>query len=101
MCIVLNVLVAINIGETGRPFSIRLAEHEASVKNIHPQKSALSKHAIENTHNIDWKSAKLLHFENHWQKRRIMESVEIAKNNNNLFNGNVGWVLDKSWMTVF
>ena len=51
------------IGETKRWFETRKKEHMRDVKNGDNNATALSKHAVELGHSIDWKNYKILQLE--------------------------------------
>ena len=73
----------IYIGETGRAYKTRLAEHERDLKpanlakvddNNFNKKTALVKHVITKDHRVDWDHRKILTFETDFTKRRFLES---------------------------
>ena len=73
----------IYIGETGRAYKTRLAEHKRDLKpanlakvddNNFNKKTALVKHVITKDHRVDWDHSKILTFEIDFTKRRFLES---------------------------
>ena len=68
------------IGETGRPFNLRLKEHITSVDKL-DQKSALSEHIINNpNHSIIWQQPEILASNiTNWRKRKLLESINIRR----------------------
>ena len=86
----------IYIGETGRAYKTRLAEH---IRNLRPEnlakvdhnnfnkKAALVKHVITNDNRVDWDHSKILTFETDFTKRRFLESFFIH-NSENAINDN-------------
>ena len=69
------------IGETKRWFETRKKELMRDVKNNN-NATALSKHAVELGHSIDWKNYEILQIETDCHKRKFIESFYI----NSLFN---------------
>ncbi|XP_067671768.1 uncharacterized protein [Haliotis asinina] len=63
------------IGETCRPFNIRLKEHKTSVK------SALSEHIVNYpNHSIDWKNTEILASNiSDWRRRKLWEAINIRR----------------------
>ena len=68
----------IYIGETGRAYKTRLAEHKKDLKpanlakvddNNFNKKTALVKHVIAKDHRVDWDHSKILTFEIDFTKR--------------------------------
>ena len=68
------------IGETCRPFSIRLKEHKSSVEKSN-LKSALSEHIVNNpNHSINWQQTQILASNySDWRKRKLIESINIRR----------------------
>ena len=76
----------IYIGETGRAYKTRLAEHKRNLrpanlakvddKNLN-KKTTLVKHVITKDHRVDWDHSKILTFETVFTKRRFLESFFI------------------------
>ena len=65
------------IGETKRWFETRKNEHMRDVKNSDNNATALSKHAVELGHSIDWKNYEILQIEPDYHKRKFIESFYI------------------------
>ena len=88
------------IGETSRPFDIRLKEHKTSVKNA-DQKSALSEHIIKNpTHTIDWQQTTILATNIHdWRKRKLLEAINIRRLTPEI-NRDQGVYLPNAWNNI-
>ena len=87
------------IGETGRLFSARVDEHQKDVESVETQqytraarkqsqstrnKSALSDHATQDNHVINWRGAKIVDRESHQRLRQVREAIWIRKTVNNL-----------------
>ena len=69
-------------GESGRSLNTRIKEHKYAVSR-HDINNSFYKHRIETlenngtAHNIDWEGAKLLHANNCWYNRLVIESSLI------------------------
>ena len=63
--------------ETKRWFETRKKEHMRYVKNGDNNATALSKHAVELGHSIDWKNYEILQIETDYHKRKFIESFYI------------------------
>ena len=83
----------IYIGETGRAYKTRLAEHKRDLKpanlakvddNNFNKKTALVKHVITKDHRVDWDHSKILTFETDFTKRRFLESFFIHNSENSI-----------------
>ena len=76
------------IGETGRSLEMRLKEHRYAVKTK-DSRNGIAVHADTHNHEVDWQAAKVLMFEEHLTKRKVLESLHINKQTNttNLDNG--------------
>ena len=61
------------IGETKRWFETRKKERMRDVKNGDNNATALSKHAVELGHAIDWKNYEILQIETDYHKRKFIE----------------------------
>ena len=85
---------SVYIGETGRPFSVRLAEHKKDV-NQHTSgvrtrasrestssvlhKSAITDHMSQYNHTPNWENTKIIQKEQSWQQREIREAIWIRE----------------------
>ena len=85
----------IYIGETGRAYKTRLAEHKRNLRlanlaqvddNNFNKKTALVKHIITKDHRVDWDYSKILTFETDFTKRRFLESFFIYNSENAINN---------------
>ena len=76
------------IGETQRWFETRKKEHMRDTKNSDNNATALSKHAVELGHSIDWKNYKILQIETEYHKRKFIESFYINSLSNVLNDKN-------------
>ena len=47
------------IGETGRPFTVRMKEHRRAVKN-EDMRNTNAAHSVKEDHSIDWENAKII-----------------------------------------
>ena len=65
------------IGETKRWFETRKKRNMRDVKNGDNNATALSKHAVELRHSIDWKNYEILQIETDYHKRKFIESFYI------------------------
>ena len=70
------------VGETKRWFVTRKKEHMRDVRLIKRDSTALSKHAIQSEHEIDWENSETLDLENDYAKRKFIESYFINSQNN-------------------
>jgi hypothetical protein len=79
------------IGETGRALEVRIKEHQEDVRNKN-DKNAMYRHKKDEQHEMNWDSAQIIDKEEHFHKRRVLESVYIAKTkkNDEYMNGNIG-----------
>ena len=93
------------IGETGRKFCTRLAEHKAEVEKISrtvttrasrkeslttTHKSAITDHVVDKNHVIGWGDAKVIGTEQDRYKRWIKEAIEIRKRRGATMNRDEG-----------
>ena len=69
------------IGQTGNSFNTRLGQHRSALRLCYPQKSAVAEHAIEESHDIDWKSAKVIEKEEFYFKRLFLEAWHCKRHN--------------------
>ena len=83
----------IYIGETGRAYKTRLAEHKRDLKpanlakvndNNLNKKTMLVKHVITKDHRVDWDHSKILTFETDFTKCRFLESFFIHNAENSI-----------------
>ena len=84
----------IYIGETGRPFHVRLKEHQRAVTQG-DRRNANAVHHMDKDHRIDWNNAKIVKREEKWKERKILESIYIKSNST--FNLDSGFPLDQIW----
>jgi predicted GIY-YIG superfamily endonuclease len=73
------------IGETKRPFNVRLQEHKKHTYRGETSRSGIADHVWSKHHNIKWSEAQVVHKEPHWKKRKFKEAVFI-ENNKNIFS---------------
>jgi hypothetical protein len=93
------------IGETGRSFGTRMKEHKKEVDDIGdtaftcaPQrraskdynKSAITDHASQNNHIINWDSAKIIDREQDRSARHITEAIHIRRHGTTTMNRDEG-----------
>ena len=71
------------IGQTSQNLKCRITQHISNIK-CKPNSCALSKHAIENLHQIDFNDTKILACQNNLDKRLFLEMVYINKIPNNI-----------------
>ena len=65
------------VGETGRSVRTRKLEHADAVKTFNTKKTALSQHAMDFDHRIDWDNVKILKSKSHAYRRRVAKSFLI------------------------
>ena len=87
------------VGETGRTLNTRLKEHMRAVQR-HDLNNGISVHANSAEHNIRWKSAQVIHREQHWMKRKLLESLYIRDNQNSTMNLDNGLRSNPTWVTL-
>ena len=93
------------IGETGRPFGVRLKEHLKESEKITERKftravrkesvdevnkSAITDHVSQQNHVIDWEGAKVIDKDSCKQTRWIREAMWIRKRGDNVINRDEG-----------
>lgn len=83
------------IGETGRNLQKRLSEHKAAVRRG-DRKNGIAVHLQDHDHRVDWEAAKVIGQEPHYWRRRVMEAIHIAKQENTS-NLDCGLTLDPVW----
>ena len=72
----------IYIGESNRNLSKRMYEHENNVRN-HNQNSLVFQHvANSGNHKINWDNPKVIDKNDHWKKRKFIESCYTISNSN-------------------
>jgi len=81
------------IGETGRSLKTRRKEHEAAVRLLKTEKSALAEHANSTGHAIDWANTSILQGEPKYHQRKWWEACSIAKDKYILFNRDNGRII--------
>ena len=72
------------IGQTKRHLKTRIKEHRNNISKHDNLQSVVSHHRVNNGHDFDWSTPRVLHFECHTRKREIAEMVFIKKFNNNI-----------------
>ncbi|VEN43722.1 unnamed protein product [Callosobruchus maculatus] len=78
---------SVYIGTTKRSINTRIAEHKASCRLGHTDKSAVAEHAIkEGSHRIKFEEPQVLAATSSYHARLQRETIEIQKHHNN-FNG--------------
>jgi len=87
------------IVETGRSLQKRLKEHGADIKNERSRTSALAEHSLKTKHHICLESASIIAREEHHQRRKIREALEIIKHPHNL-NRDSGVEISGSWLPL-
>ena len=83
------------IGETGRPLSTRLKEHQRHCRNGDTDKSAVALHGWSLNHRIDWDSSDVIDREDRLFQRRVKEALHIRRTNN--FNKDQGLAVSTIW----
>ena len=87
------------IGETGRSIKTRLKEHSVDIKHERTKNSAVAEHSKKTNHYICMEKAKVLALEEHYNKRRIREVLEIEKQQKKI-NRDDGLILSKFWKPI-
>lgn len=76
---------AVYVGQTGRKLSIRMYEHDYSVRKS-KRSTALSIHCIDNDHTFDFDNVEILSFEPNYNKRTTSEKCYIKLFGNRSIN---------------
>ena len=63
------------VGETGRSLEMILKENRYAVKT----KDSRNGIADTNNHEVDWEAARVVMFEEHQTKRKVLETLQISK----------------------
>ena len=87
------------VGETGRTLKVRIKEHERAVR-VSDTTNGIAVHSNNFEHQIDWKSAKVIHHEPHYYKRKVVESLNITGIKDKSMNLDVGLRLNPTWQTL-
>ena len=86
------------IGETKRTLDTRLKEHKRAV-TIDNRNNGIATHANTKEHSINWSSARVLHREQNWHRRKLLEALKISNTKPNM-NLDSGLRLNTLWGTV-
>ena len=93
------------MGETGRAFGVRLAEHQKDVEKFERkpytraaradsttelQKSAITDHVVDTNHSIEWDNAKIIDRESDKTTRWLKEAIWIKRRGNKTINRDEG-----------
>ena len=81
---IVSLCSKVYIYETGRSMKIRFKEHSADLRLQRFQKSAFAKHSSKTSHHVCLENAKNFARVDHYGKRKVMESLKIELNPNNL-----------------
>lgn len=87
---------SVYIGETKRPISVRVSEHERCIRQRSIADSALAEHKYNTGHQILFNETKLLSRQSYFYPRKFRESIEIFKHPQN-FNRDDGYMLHSTW----
>lgn len=68
------------IGQTKQYLKNRIKGHESNLRGNNADKTALSKHAMEEGHSFDFANTRILKTEKHLRKRTFLEMVYIKRN---------------------
>ena len=85
------------IGETKRPVSERMKEHQRDVRLARTETSAVAEHAHKTGHSLNWNDVECLDQELFWHTRRVKEAIHIRLNPNNI-NRDCGIEIPEAWM---
>lgn len=83
------------VGETGQSLEMRLKEHRYAVRTK-DARNGIAVHADNHHHEVDWEAAKVILFEEHQTKRKVLESLQINKQTNTT-NLDSGYALSPIW----
>ena len=76
----------------------RLKEHHRAV-NVSDANNGIAVHANEHDHPVDWSSAKILHKETNFIKRKVVEALHISETKHTM-NLDQGLRLNPTWQTL-
>ena len=83
------------VGETGRSPGMRLKEHRYAIR-MRDSRNGIAVHAHACKHDVDWEAAKVVAFEQHLTKRRVLESLHIREQANTS-NLDSGYIMCSIW----
>jgi hypothetical protein len=91
------------IGETSQTLKTRLKQHQYAVRRADDENGIFSHLKIYPTHRIDWEHVCILDRDDHWQKRKLKESIIIEALNpsaamKDVMNLEKGRKTDPNWM---
>ena len=72
------------IGETGRSMKVSFKEHSADIKLNIIKKSTLAMHSFKTNHHIYLENGNIITRVDHYERRKVMEALEIELHPNNL-----------------
>ena len=72
-----------------------MAEHRKAMKNMDP-KNGIAMHVQKTAHAINWQEARIPAMEDNWERRRILEALEIQQRRP-MMNLDAGLILDPLW----
>lgn len=72
------------VGQTGRTLKTRISEYRNHINRNTDQKSVITEHRLEHTHDFYWDSVKILDQEQILSKKLISEIIFIRKQKNGL-----------------
>ena len=73
-------------------------EHHRAV-NVSDANNGIAVHANEHDHPVDWSSAKILHKETNFIKRKVVEALHISETKHTM-NLDQGLRLNPTWQTL-
>ena len=85
--------------ETGRTLKVRIKKHERAVR-VSDTTNGIAVHSNNFEHQIDRKSAKVIHHEPHYYKCKVVESLNITGIKDKSMNLDVGLRLNPTWQTL-
>ena len=77
------------IGETGRPWAVRLVKHRRNLGVGHLGRSILAQHSFEANHRVLWEEAKILETEQNPMYRKHQEEAHMARLQNPISRPNL------------
>ena len=78
---------------------VKFKEHNAYLRFKRTKKYALVEHSWGIEHHVCLQDAKIIARIHHYRKRKVMESLKIELNPNNI-NRDEGWKLSETWLPL-
>ena len=65
------------VGETLRTMAVRMQEHTCHTRNGRTDLSAVAEHAVVESHEIDWTTAKVIDTASNNRTRKVKQALQI------------------------